>query len=99
MPVLTLRLPEVLEQKLAAAAELARRPRSELARDAIADYLARQEQERFLAEIARAARECNREELIANAEEALPFDNEAIAAVERRLKPSPRRTRRRTPSR
>ncbi|HSF47650.1 MAG TPA: hypothetical protein VLA73_04740 [Burkholderiales bacterium] len=36
MPTLTLRLPDELERKLANAAELANRPRSELARDAIA---------------------------------------------------------------
>lgn len=56
MPAISLRLPDDLEAKLAKEAEMAGKPRSELAREAIADYLARREQERFMAELTTAAR-------------------------------------------
>lgn len=56
MPVISLRLPDDLEARLAKEAEMTGKPRSELAREAIADHLARREQERFMTELATAAR-------------------------------------------
>lgn len=56
MPAISLRLPDDLETKLAREAEMTGKPRSEVAREAIADYLARREQERLMAELTAAAR-------------------------------------------
>jgi predicted transcriptional regulator len=56
MSLVSIRLPDDVEARLAHEAERAQRPKSEIARDAIVDYLERVERERFLAEIARAAR-------------------------------------------
>jgi len=56
VPTVSIRLPDDIEARLAAEAERCNRPKSEVARDAIVDYLRRVERERFLAEIARAAR-------------------------------------------
>lgn len=53
---LSIRLPETLERKLAAEAERVHKKRSELAREVIADYLHRQERDRFIAEVVSAAR-------------------------------------------
>jgi predicted transcriptional regulator len=82
MSVISLRLPDDLEEKLAQEAERANKARSEIAREAIADYLARQERDRFLAEIARAARARGTDEARKMAEEALPLDNEALDLAE-----------------
>jgi predicted transcriptional regulator len=87
MSVISLRLPDDLEAKLEAEARLSSRPRSEVARDAIADYLARLERERFLASLEAAARnlaldpESSREALSV-AEQFLPLDNEALVLGE-----------------
>jgi metal-responsive CopG/Arc/MetJ family transcriptional regulator len=45
-------LPEDLEAKLSAEAEAGGRSRSDVVREAIAEYLARRERERFMAELA-----------------------------------------------
>jgi predicted DNA-binding protein len=82
MSLVSIRLPEDVETRLAREAERARRPKSEIAREAIVDYLERLERDRFLSEIARAARSRGDEEVLAVAEEALPLDNEALAAAE-----------------
>ena len=82
MSILSLRLPEELERLLAREAELEHKGRSEIARDAIAEYLARRERARFLGEIARAARARDGAEARALAAEALPLDNEALDLVE-----------------
>lgn len=87
MSVISLRLPDELEAKLEEEARLSSRLRSEVARDAISDYLARLERERFLASLEAAARnlasdpESSREALSV-AEQFLPFDNEALALGE-----------------
>lgn len=78
MSTVSIRLPDDVERRLAQEVERSQRGKSELVRDAIIDYLDRQERERFLAEIARAARSRGDEEAIALAEEALPLDNEAL---------------------
>jgi len=55
MSTLNVRLPTELDDALAREARLARKPRSELAREAIRAHLERLERERFLGELARAA--------------------------------------------
>jgi predicted DNA-binding protein len=78
MSLVSIRLPDDVEAQLAREAERAERTKSEIARDAIVDYLQRLERDRFLAEIARAARSRGDAEALASAEEALPVDNEAL---------------------
>lgn len=56
MSNISIRLPEDLENKLEEEAQRAHKKRSELAREAIADYLQRVERERFLDDMVRAAR-------------------------------------------
>lgn len=88
MPALSLRLPDDLDQRLAEEARLEGVPRSDVARNAISDYLARRERERFMGELVAAAgamvqnpaavdeaRELN--------EEHLPLDNETLGLAER----------------
>lgn len=81
MSLVSIRLPDALETRLADEAERTGRPKSEIAREAIVDYLERLERERFLAAIARASSARDNDEAITTAEEALPFDNEALALV------------------
>jgi predicted transcriptional regulator len=101
MPLVSIRLPDDVEARLAREAARLERPKSELARDAIVDYLERIERERFLGEIARAARARGTDEALAAANEALPTDNEALAMGEgvRERKASYRATRKRKPRR
>jgi predicted transcriptional regulator len=87
MSVISLRLPDDLEANLEEEARLSNRPRSEIARDAIADYLARLERERFLASLEAAARNLasnpeSSSEALSVAEQFLPLDNEALALGE-----------------
>lgn len=82
MSLVSIRLPDDLEELLTREAARTQRPKSEIARDAIVDYLERMERERFLGEIARAARERGHAEALAVATEALVTDNEALAASE-----------------
>lgn len=81
MPLISIRLPDDVEAGLAREAERSQRARSEVARDAIMEYLARRERERFLDAIARAARAPG-ENPVTAAEESLPLDNEALAINE-----------------
>jgi predicted transcriptional regulator len=101
MPLVSIRLPEDVEARLSREAARLERPKSELARDAIIDYLARLERERFLGEIARAARARGDDEALATANEALSTDNEALAVGEgvRERKPAYRVARKRKPRR
>lgn len=87
MSVLSAQLPDDLEAPLAREAERSQRSESEAARDVIVEYLARQERERFLGAIARAAREPG-ENSVAIAEEAL--DNEALEVSEMPVVREPR---------
>ena len=82
MPLVSIRLPDDVESRLNAEAERTQRPKSEIARDAIIDYLRRVERGRFLAEIARAARDRGDDEALETATEALRFDNESLAIAE-----------------
>lgn len=89
MTAISLRLPEELEAKLAQEAKLEGKPRSEIAREAIAEFLARRERERFMAEMVAAARALAsdpeaRREAIELAEEAVALDNEALDLAEGR---------------
>lgn len=56
MSNISIRLPDDLENKLGEEARRAHKKRSELAREAIADYLQRVEHERFMSEMRRAAK-------------------------------------------
>jgi predicted transcriptional regulator len=102
MSIISLRLPDELEDKLTREAELANRPRSELARDAIAYYLDRLERERFLARMESAARALaadpdSRNEALQTAKDFLPLDNEALALGERQAEYKLSRTGRTRP--
>jgi predicted transcriptional regulator len=85
MATLNMRLDDALDRRLQREAELQDRTRSELARQAIASFLAQRERQRFLDEIARAARRGSEREAVALAEEALGTDNEALAIAEHRV--------------
>lgn len=81
MSLLSIRLPEALDERLAREATATKRAKSEIAREAIAQYLQRHDRGRFLGAIARAAR-AKGESAIALSEEALPLDNEAWRLTE-----------------
>jgi predicted transcriptional regulator len=83
MSIVSVRLPDDIELSLNREAERTQRAKSEIARDAIAQYLQRQERDRFLAEIARAARARGDSDALYLAAEALPLDNEALERIER----------------
>lgn len=84
MGTLNIRIDEDLDHRLSREAEIAEQTRSELARDAIAAFIDQRERQRFLDEIARAAR-ADRSDALALAEEALVTDNEALERAERVL--------------
>lgn len=89
MGTVSLRLPDDLEQRLNREAELAGRPRSEVIRDAVSQFIALRERERFMAEYVAEAKAgysdpALRREAIEMAEEALPLDNEALDRAEGR---------------
>lgn len=89
MPALSLRLPEDLDHRLDDEAQREGVPRSEVARKAISDYIARREKERFMAELVAEARAAYASEEIRReaknlAEEFLPLDNEALDIAEGR---------------
>jgi predicted transcriptional regulator len=95
MSTLSIRLPDALDRQLQEEARLAEKTRSELVRDLVADYLVRRERERFMAELAAAARAlANDPEAVAEsleiAEDFLPLDNEALDLAEGRQPGEPR---------
>jgi predicted transcriptional regulator len=97
MAIVSIRLPDDVVLSLNREAERTRRAKSEIARDAIAQYLKRQERDRFLAEIARAARAGSESEALELADEALPLDNEALEQTERFAGVSEPRAKYKTP--
>jgi len=103
MPLVSIRLPDDVEARLARGAVRLERPKSELAGDPIIDYLERVERERFLGEIARAARARGDDEALTTAKDALATDNEALALGEasgvRERKVTYRAARKRKPRR
>jgi metal-responsive CopG/Arc/MetJ family transcriptional regulator len=83
MAAISIRLPDDIESQLTREAELEEKPRAEIAREAIAEYLARKERERFMAEMVAEARAAYSNEAIQQeareiAEEFLPIENEAL---------------------
>lgn len=88
MGALSLRLPDEVETRLAEEARRAGVARSEVAREAITQFLDRRERARFLDSLVAEARAAYgdpaiRKEALAVAEEALPLDNEALELAER----------------
>ncbi|MDX9839657.1 MAG: CopG family transcriptional regulator [Azoarcus sp.] len=89
MPAISLRLPEDIEARLTEEARLEGCARSEVVREAIAEYLARRERERFMAEMVAEARRAYsdpaiRREAQEMAEEAIVTGNEAMDIAEGR---------------
>lgn len=97
MTVISLRLPDELEEKLAREAERANTARSEIARRAVADYLERLERERVMAAFVAEARAAYadpkvRREALAVADDFAVADSEALDLAEgRRPKATPSR--------
>ena len=83
MSTLSIRLSDDLDERLSEESRLASQPKSLLARTALEQFLAGRRRQRLLARLASAAAamEADAAEL---AQEALPFDNESLALVERR---------------
>jgi hypothetical protein len=87
MSIMSPRLPDDLAKRLTREAQLAKRPRSELARDAIVYHLDRLERERFLASMESAARPLaedpvSRAEALRIAKSFLRLDGEALVLAE-----------------
>ncbi len=87
MTAISIRLPEDIESRLAEEARLEGRPRSEVAREAIAEYLERREKERFMAEMVEEVRRAYadpeiRREALEIAEEGMGDMLNAIVAEE-----------------
>ena len=89
MPALSLRLPEDLDHRLDEEARREGLPRSEVARQAISEFLTRREKERFMAELVAEARagyanEVVRREALDIAEGGVVTGNEALDVAEGR---------------
>lgn len=88
MAAISLRLPEEVETRLTEEARLEGRPRSELVREAITEYIARRERERFMAEMVTEARRASsdpeiRREAQEIAEDAVDSGLDTLIADER----------------
>jgi metal-responsive CopG/Arc/MetJ family transcriptional regulator len=84
----SLRLPDDLEARLDAEARREGVTRSEIARTAIAEFLAQKERQRYLAAFVSEARAAYadpkiRKDALALAEAAVPLDNEGLWVAER----------------
>ena len=89
MGAFSLRLPEDIDTRLAHESKLEGCSRSEVARQAITEFLTRRERERFMAEMVAAARALAtdpeaRREAQEVAEESVALDNEALDLAEGR---------------
>lgn len=83
MSTLSVRLPDPLDHDLAREAEEQGKNRSELAREAIAEYVERRARDRFLATLAAEARSLHGSgEAVEVAEELLAAENEALEVAE-----------------
>ena len=83
MSSLSIRLPDDLDRRLEAEAQRDSSSRSELAREAIAEFLKRRERERFLRELVEEARQVHEEgEGDYVVDEELQVDNEAMEIAE-----------------
>lgn len=86
---LSIRFPDSLDRQLQEEARRAAKSRSELVRDIVAAYLAKQARARFMAELVEEARRAYadpeiRREALEIAEEFLPLENEALDVAEGR---------------
>jgi len=89
MAAISLRLPADVDARLSAEARLEGRPRSEVVRQALLQYLAQRERERFMATLVSEAAaiygdEAARREAIELAEDAIASGNEALDRAEGR---------------
>lgn len=89
MAAISLRLPEEIETRLAEESRLEGRPRSEVVREAIVEYITRRERERFMAEMVAAARALAADPVASAearelAEEAIESGNAALDIAEGR---------------
>ncbi len=82
MSILSIRLSQQLDAHLNEESQLAGQPKSLLVREALAQYLVTRRNERFLSRLTQAASSLHESDAAALAEEALPFDNEALALTE-----------------
>jgi predicted DNA-binding protein len=78
MSIMTIRIDSELEKRLKAESNAESKPRSELVREAISEFLRRREQRRFMAALVKAVDSLDPAESEALAEEALPLANEAF---------------------
>jgi predicted transcriptional regulator len=88
MTAISLRLPDEIENRLSNEARIEGRPRSEIARAAIVEYLERREKERFMADLVEEARRAYadpeiRREAIEIAEEGTADVFDTVAEDER----------------
>ncbi len=86
MANLSIRVPEELRRRLDYEASASRRPRSELVREAISEYVTERERERELAGMEQAARAmatASRDRRPIGAEEFVEVDREALELAER----------------
>lgn len=89
MGAISLRLPDEVENRLAEEARLEGRARSEVVREAIVEYVARRERERFMTELVAEAKAVYADEAGARAavelaEEFVESDNDALDLAEGR---------------
>ena len=87
MSTLNIRLTDQIDQQLSHEAQLENRTRSDVARDALAWYLAETEKRRFMNQLLDEARTSYsqaaiRDAALQMAEESLPLDNEVLATAE-----------------
>lgn len=82
MRTLSVRLPDPLDRRLVEEARDEGKSRSEFAREAIAEYVARRERQRFLAALAEESREMRADpEVRRIGEDFLAPENEALEAA------------------
>lgn len=87
MANLSVRVPKELQEKLDHEAEASRRPRSELVREAISEYVVQRERERLMADMERAAHAMATADpaAIESAEEFLSADLEVLSRDDEQL--------------
>ncbi len=89
MSTLSIRISEDLERQLDNEARVEHKPRSEIVREAIKEYIARRERERYMSEFIAEAKKAYADPDIRRdaqriAEAFLPLDNEALDMAEGR---------------
>jgi len=83
MSMLSIRISRELNALLSEESRIAEEPKSSMVRTALEEYLKRRREERFIADLSRAAALSDTEAPVIAAE-ALPLDNEALALAEGR---------------